>query len=80
MNIVTNIPFTDILLAILAVGLFCWLLYRGFNPKQEDKSGKSKSSNSSGTKSKPSAPGININIGGTNTSNSTADDNNVNGQ
>lgn len=64
MNIVTNIPFTDIILAALAVGLMCWLLYRGFNPKEEKKSDKAKESKPSGSKSKPSLPGVNITIGG----------------
>ena len=61
MNIVTNIPFTDIILAGVAIIIVCWLLYRGFNPKHDNKSSSSKSKSS--TKSKPSVPGININIG-----------------
>lgn len=72
-NIVTKIPFTDILLAVGSIALLVWLLWAGFNPKKGGSSDSSTKSTKSSA-SKPAGSGININIsngasGGDNESN-----------
>lgn len=65
MNWVTRVPITDIILAVVVIGFILWILYRGFNCGSGS-SGDSAKEKPKSTKSKPSAPGININIGGSN--------------
>lgn len=64
MEVVTRIPFSDILLAVCSVSLIIALLWAGFFPKKNNSSSSNTTATKSSNASKPASTGININING----------------